>query len=89
MDREWASNAVAKAREQARGYEEIAARATTDEARRVAMVKRDKMVDVLNTLEEQLRPARPVSSGRQGPKTIEAIRKLNKLGPDNQNGLAP
>jgi hypothetical protein len=89
MDREWASNAVAKARQQAQAFDEIAQRGATDLARRAAAKQRDLLVDALTTLEEQLRPARPVSSGRQGPKTIEALRKVNKLAPDNQNGLAP
>jgi hypothetical protein len=89
MDREWASNAVAKARQQAQAFDEIAQRGATDLARRSAAKQRDLLVDALTTLEEQLSPARPVSSGRQGPKTIEALRKLNKLAPDNQNGLAP
>ena len=87
MDREWASNAVAKARQQAQAFDEIAQRGATDLARRAAAKQRDLQVDALTTLEEQLRPARPVSSGRYGPKTIEALRKLNKLGPDNQNAL--
>ena len=87
MDREWASNAVAKARQQAQAFDEIAQRGATDLARRAAAKQRDLLVDALTTLEEQLRPARPVSSGRQGPKTIEALRKVNKLGPDNQNAM--
>lgn len=88
MDREWADGAITKARQQAQAFDEIATRATTDQARRAAAMKREQMLDVLNTLEEQLRAPRPTSLGGQGPKTRAAIR--NKLVPqDNQNALAP
>jgi len=88
MDREWADGAITKARQQAQAFDEIAARATTDQARRMAEMKREQMIDVLNTLEDQLRAPRPTSLGGQGPKTRAAIR--NKLAPqDNQNKLAP
>jgi hypothetical protein len=81
MDREWANNAITKAREQAQAFDEIAARATTDQARRTAEMKREQMLDVLNTLEDQLRAPRPTSLGGQGPKTRAAIR--NKLAPQD------
>jgi hypothetical protein len=88
MDREWADGAITKARQQAQAFDEIATRATTDQARRAAAMKREQMLDVLNTLEDQLRAPRPTSLGGQGPKTRAAIR--NKLVPqDNQNSLAP
>jgi hypothetical protein len=87
MDREWADGAITKARQQAQAFDEIAARATTDQARRAAAMKREQMLDVLNTLEDQLRAPRPTSLGGQGPKTRAAIR--NKLvSQDNQNALA-
>jgi len=79
MDREWADGAITKARQQAQAFDEIAARATTDQARRMAEMKREQMLDVLNTLEDQLRAPRPTSLGGQGPKTRAAIR--NKLAP--------
>ena len=82
MDREWADGAITKARQQAQAFDEIAARATTDQARRMAEMKREQMLDVLNTLEEQLRAPRPTSLGGQGPKTRAAIR--NKLAPQEQ-----
>ena len=81
MDREWADGAITKARQQAQAFDEIAARATTDQARRMAEMKREQMLDVLNTLEEQLRAPRPTSLGGQGPKTRAAIR--NKLAPQD------
>jgi hypothetical protein len=88
MDREWADGAITKARQQAQAFDEIATRATTDQARRAAAMKREQMLDVLNTLEDQLRAPRPTSLGGQGPKTRAAIR--TKLAPqDNQNALAP
>jgi hypothetical protein len=81
MDREWADGAITKARQQAQAFDEIAARATTDQARRMAEMKREQMLDVLNTLEDQLRAPRPTSLGGQGPKTRAAIR--NKLVPQD------
>jgi hypothetical protein len=80
-DREWVASKITKAREQAQAFDEIAARATTDQARRAAAMKREQMLDVLNTLEDQLRPPRPTSLGGQGPKTRAAIR--NKLAPQD------
>jgi hypothetical protein len=69
MDREWADNAITKARQQAQAFDELATRATTEQARRTAMIKREQMLDVLATLEDQLRAPRPTSTGGQGPKT--------------------
>ena len=80
-DREWVAGKITKAREQAQAFDEIAARATTDQARRTAEMKREQMLDVLNTLEDQLRAPRPTSLGGQGPKTRAAIR--NKLAPQD------
>ena len=80
-DREWVAGRITKAREQAQAFDEIAARATTDQARRTAEMKREQMLDVLNTLEDQLRAPRPTSLGGQGPKTRAAIR--NKLAPQD------
>lgn len=80
-DREWVAGRITKAREQAQAFDEIAARATTDQARRTAEMKREQMLDVLNTLEDQLRAPRPTSLGGQGPKTRAANR--NKLAPQD------
>lgn len=85
-DREWVASKITKAREQARAFDEIAKRAADAQAKFDANVKRDQMLDLLNTLEDNLRNTRPTSAGGQGPKTREAIR--NKLlGGDNQNNL--
>jgi hypothetical protein len=86
MDRQWAAEAYTKAKEKAAAFDEIAKRAATEQARFDAGVKRDQMLDLLTTLEDNLRTPRPTSAGGQGPKTREAIR--NKLlGGDNQNNL--
>lgn len=86
MDREWAAQAYAKARDKAAAFDEIAKRANDAQAKFDAGVKRDEMLDLLTTLEDNLRNPRPTSVGGQGPKTREAIR--NKLlGGNNQNNL--
>lgn len=81
MDREWADNAITKARQQAQAFDELATRATTEQARRAAMIKREQMLDVLATLEDQLRAPRPTSTGGQGPKTRAFQR--NMLAPES------
>ena len=86
MDREWVAEAYAKARQKAAMFDDIAKRAANEQTKFDANVKRDQMLDLLTTLEDNLRNARPTSAGGQGPKTREAIR--NKLlGGDNQNNL--
>ena len=86
MDRKWVAEAYAKAREKAAMFDEIAQRAANEQTKFDAGVKRDQMLDLLSTLEDNLRKPRPTSSGAQGPKTREAIR--NKLaGGENQNAL--
>lgn len=88
MDRKWIEETVAKAREKAAMFDDISKRVAGDQAKRDAAIKRDQMLDVLATLEERLRGARPDVSGKQqGPKTRAA--KRNALAPDNQNNLAP
>jgi hypothetical protein len=87
-DREWAASKVAKAREQAQAFEQIAARAKDAQARARAMADRERMMDLADMLEENMRAPRPDVSGKQqGPKTRAA--KRNALAPDNQNNLAP
>jgi len=73
----------------AAAFDEIAQRAKTAQASREAAIKREKMLDMLADLEDSLRPARPVSSGGQGPKTRAFNR--NKLAPltPSMNELAP
>jgi 3-dehydroquinate dehydratase len=86
MDRKWVAEAYAKAREKAAMFDQIAQRAANQQTKFDAGVKRDQMLDLLSTLEDNLRAPRPTSAGGQGPKTREAIR--NKLlGGDNQNNL--
>jgi hypothetical protein len=88
MDRQWVAEAYTKAREKSAMFDEIAQRAANEQTRRDAAIKRDQMLDLLSTLEENLRAARPTSAGGQGPKTREAIR--NKLvGGENKNNLKP
>lgn len=88
MDREWVAEAYSKAREKAAMFDEIAQRAANEQTKFDAGVKRDQMLDLLATLEDNLRAPRPTSGGGQGPKTREAIR--NKLvGGANKNNLAP
>jgi hypothetical protein len=87
MDREWVAQAYAKAREKAAMFDDIAKRAANEQTKFDAGVKRDQMLDLLSTLEDNLRKPRPTSSGAQGPKTREAIR--NKLaGGENKNALS-
>jgi hypothetical protein len=87
MDREWVAQAYAKAREKAAMFDDIAKRAANEQTKFDAGVKRDQMLDLLSTLEDNLRAPRPTSSGAQGPKTRAAIR--NKLaGGENKNALS-
>jgi hypothetical protein len=88
MDRKWIEDTVAKAREKAAMFDDIAKRVAGDQAKRDAAIKRDQMLDLLTTLEERLSAPRPVSSDIQGPKTRAAIR--NQLaGGEKKNNLAP
>jgi hypothetical protein len=88
MDRQWAAETAQKAREQAAAFEQIAARAKDAQARARAMADRERMMDLADMLEENMRAPRPDVSGKQqGPKTRAA--KRNALAPDNQNNLAP
>jgi hypothetical protein len=87
MDREWVAEAYSKAREKALMFDEIAKRAANEQTKFDANVKRDQMLDLLTTLEDNLRNARPDLSGKQqGPKTRAA--KRNALAPENQNALS-
>ena len=94
QDRAWVQDAIAKAQDRARAFEDIAARASSERLRQDAMMKREQMMDLLETLEEQFGKARPIKTGGQGPKTKAAQR--NMLIPEdrrpsdgeNQNALA-
>lgn len=74
LDRAWIEETATKARERAAAFEQIAARAKDDAARRAAAANRERMLDLAGQMEESLRSARPVSGGVQGPKTREANR---------------
>jgi hypothetical protein len=86
-DRAFAENAVAKARQQAQAFEDIAARASTERQRQAALIKREQMLDLAEQLQDTL-GSRPVSRGGQGPKTRNFQR--NRLAPEQevQNALA-
>jgi hypothetical protein len=86
MDRKWVGDTIQKARDQAKAFEEIAARAKDAQAKRDAIAKRDQLMDLLETLEAQYARPRPTPSP-QGPKTREA--KRNALAPKSENQLAP
>lgn len=88
MDREWVAATAAKAREKAAAFEQLAARAKDERARQTATANRERMMDLAEMLDENMRGARPTTAGKQqGPKTRAA--KRNALAPDNQNNLAP
>jgi hypothetical protein len=91
MDRAWVEDAIGKAREKAEMFDELAQRIASDQAKRDAAIKRDQMVDLLDSLEQNLRNARPVQKGGQGPKTRAAQR--NALAPETPriilNNMAP
>lgn len=86
LDRQWVADAVKKAKEKAAAFEQIAARAKDEAARRKAAIARERMMDLAESMEEQLRSGRPVAKTGQGPKTREAQR--NRLAPNNINELA-
>lgn len=86
LDRQWVADAVKKAKEKAVAFEQIAKRAKDADARRQANVSRERMMDLAESMEEQLRFGRPVEKIGQGPKTREAQR--NRLSPNNINELA-
>jgi hypothetical protein len=88
QDRAWVADAITKAQQKARAFDDIVARATTERLRQDAMIKREQMMDLLETLEGQFGKARPVKTGGQGPKTRAFQR--NMLRPDGdeiQNAL--
>jgi hypothetical protein len=88
MDRQWLEDAIVKAQDKARAFEDIAARASNERLRQDAQMKREQMMDLLGTLEEQFRKARPVKTGGQGPKTRAFQRNmLRPEGDEIQNAL--
>ena len=79
MDRQWIQDTVTKARQQAAAFDQIAQNAKDAQQIRNASAARERMIDLAESMEEQLRAPRPVSGTGQGPKTRAAIR--NKLAP--------
>jgi predicted Fe-Mo cluster-binding NifX family protein len=84
MDRQWVADTIKKAREQAIAFEQIAARADSEQAKMTAMAQRQRMMDFADSMEEKMRQGRPDNTRKsQGPKTREA--KRNALASDNEN----
>ena len=73
MDREWVDSAIRKAKEMDQMYADIQKRMSAEQDIKDMQVKRDKLSDSLDTLEEQLREGRADTSRKgQGPKTKAA-----------------
>lgn len=85
-DRAFAESAVAKARQQAQAFEDIAARAANERLRQDALVKREQMMDLAEQLQDAL-GARPVKRGGQGPKTRAFQRNMLTPEQEIQNAL--
>jgi hypothetical protein len=79
MDRAWVSDAIKKARDKADAFAQIEAKAKDAAAKRKAAADRERMVDLLESLEERFRAPRPEQGTGQGPKTRAAQR--NQLRP--------
>ena len=88
QDRAWVQDAIGKAQDKARAFQDIAARATTERLRQDALMKREQMMDLLETLEGQFSKARPVKTGGQGPKTRAFQRNMLTPEQEIQNALA-
>jgi hypothetical protein len=88
MDRQWVSDAVAKAREQARGFDEIAKRAESADKVRAASIQSDLLMGVAEVLNEQLSNMPSTRTKTQGPKTKEAQRNALRGAEKNRNNLA-
>lgn len=92
MDRQWIADTISNLREKDRVFNKMAQksalnRAATDAANQAAL-KREQMLQQLMELQDNLRPARPVQKGGQGPKTRAFQR--NMLTPEQEilNALA-
>lgn len=89
MDRQWVADTIQKARQQALAFEQIAARAESEQARFNAMAQRQRMMDLADSMEEKMRTGRPDTSRKaQGPKTREAKRNALMGESENKNALA-
>lgn len=85
MDRDWVADAVRKARDKAAAFDQIAQRSRDRQAALNAQAQRERMLDLADQLEEQLRAPRPVRKDTQGRKTMEF--KRNQLAPKTENKL--
>ena len=81
QDRAWVDSAIAKARQEAQAFDQIAARAADARAKSTAVANRERMLDLAEQLQDAL-GARPVKRGGQGPKTRAFQR--NMLRPDGE-----
>lgn len=88
MDRQWVADAVKSAREKAAAFDEIARRSRDQEAIVKATADRERMLDVAEMMEENLRQLRPDTSRKsQGPKTRAAKRNALLGDIENVNAL--
>ena len=87
-NRQQAAAFIKKAREEAEAFSALAAKQKDFAAKREILAKRDQMLDMLETLEDQFRVGRPQPSGGQGPKTREFQRnQLLQRQEQNRNKL--
>lgn len=87
MDRDWVEQAIQKARDQAKAFDEIATRAKNAQARAKAQADRERMMDVADELEDTLRVVKRPKVG-QGPQTRAAQRNQLAGEAENKNFLA-
>ena len=90
MDRAWVQDALQKARQKEIAFAEIETRSKNAQEVAVARASRERMIDVAEMMEENLRQMRPDTSRKmQGPKTRAA--KINALRGDDEplNNLRP
>jgi hypothetical protein len=92
MDRQWIADTISNLREKDRVFNEIAQksafnRAASDAANQAAL-RREQMLQQLMELQDNLRPARPVQKGGQGPKTRAFQRNMLTPEQEIQNALA-
>ena len=81
QDRAWVDGAIAKARQEAQAFDQIATRAADARAKSAAVANRERMLDLAEQLQDAL-GSRPVQRGGQGPKTRAFQR--NMLRPDGE-----
>jgi len=91
MDREWIADTIRTLREKDQVFNELAQksarnRAASDAANKVRL-DRELMLNQLMELQENLRPARPVQRGGQGPKTRAFQRNELIENTENQNAM--